>query len=335
VRRSRRGATPLVEPSLFSNRAYVSGVAFTLVFLGAMAGLMLTTGILLQVGLGFSALEASIAMAPWATGAFAGSGFAAVMMHRLGRRILHLGIGLMGVSLLALYGVVRAMGTELSGWDLLVPNLIGGAGMGMIFVPLFDIILGGVADGEVGSASGLLGSVQQLGMALGVAVLGTVLFGFAGGQAERNFDAGAAPGLRAALVQAGVPAGERAPMIAALRTCVVDREGQADPEAVPAACEALRPAGSPAVAAAMRRAESTDARAGLSWTGRAARARHARPDRLAFGLVFALPPKARVPAGARSEPADRRPGPGRLSRRRPSRPRRTPLARGRPPGRPR
>ena len=54
--------------------------------------------------------------------------------------------------------------------------VIFGAGMGMIFVPLFDIIVGDLADDEVGSASGVLTSVQQLGASLGIAVLGTVFF---------------------------------------------------------------------------------------------------------------------------------------------------------------
>ena len=49
--------------------------------------------------------------------------------------------------------------------------------MGMIFVPLFGIVMGEVDDHEVGSASGLLTSVEQLGASLGVAVLGTVFFG--------------------------------------------------------------------------------------------------------------------------------------------------------------
>ena len=48
--------------------------------------------------------------------------------------------------------------------------------MGMIFVPLFSIIMGEVDDHEVGSATGLLESLQQLGASLGVAVLGTLFF---------------------------------------------------------------------------------------------------------------------------------------------------------------
>ena len=54
--------------------------------------------------------------------------------------------------------------------------------MGMIFVPLFDIILGGVEDHEMGSATGVLGSIQQLAMALGIAVLGTIFFGIVGAE---------------------------------------------------------------------------------------------------------------------------------------------------------
>jgi hypothetical protein len=49
--------------------------------------------------------------------------------------------------------------------------------MGMIFVPLFSIIIGDIDDHEVGSASGLLEALQQLGASLGVAALATLFFG--------------------------------------------------------------------------------------------------------------------------------------------------------------
>jgi hypothetical protein len=52
--------------------------------------------------------------------------------------------------------------------------------MGMIFVPLFGIIMGEIADHEVGSASSSLEAIQQLGASLGVAVLGTIFFGITG-----------------------------------------------------------------------------------------------------------------------------------------------------------
>jgi hypothetical protein len=57
--------------------------------------------------------------------------------------------------------------------------------MGAIWVPMFEIIVGDVADHEVGSASGVLQAVQQLGMSLGIAAIGTVFFGALGSHAVR------------------------------------------------------------------------------------------------------------------------------------------------------
>ncbi|MEV6009627.1 MFS transporter [Streptomyces sp. NPDC051976] len=180
VRRSRAGRMPLVEPSVFTKRAYVSGVGFAIAFTASMGGMILTLGVFLQLGLGYSALHSSLTTAPWALGALFGSAFGGITMHRLGRRVLQLGLVLMGVGILALYGVFQWAGAGITHWDFVAPLLIGGFGMGMIFVPLFDIILNGVEPHEMGSASGTLQSLQQLGMTLGIAVLGTVFFDILG-----------------------------------------------------------------------------------------------------------------------------------------------------------
>jgi MFS family permease len=57
-------------------------------------------------------------------------------------------------------------------------ELVGGMGMGFSLPPLFDFILAGVADHEVGSASGVLNAIQQLGASLGIAVLATIFFAY-------------------------------------------------------------------------------------------------------------------------------------------------------------
>lgn len=176
AKRKRAGRSTLVEPSVFRNRSYVSGVVFAVVFFGAMAGTFVL-GMFLQLGLGFSPIHASLTMAPWAFGAMIGAGFGGAMMAKLGRNLLHIGLAVMAAGLIGMYAVLQATGTAVSHWDLVAPNIAGGIGMGMIFVPLFDIVLGRVADHEVGSASGMLGSFEQLGIALGVAVIGTVFFG--------------------------------------------------------------------------------------------------------------------------------------------------------------
>jgi EmrB/QacA subfamily drug resistance transporter len=173
--RTQRGAGPvLVRLSVFAKRSYTSGVAFVVAFFGAISGFSLTVGLFLQLGLGYTPLEASLAMAPWAVGAFVGSAVGATALSGLGRRVLHLGLGLMMAGLVWLYLTLSADGLPI------VPLVVFGVGMGMIFVPLFDIIVGDLADDEVGSASGVLTSVEQLGASLGIAVLGTVFFTNAG-----------------------------------------------------------------------------------------------------------------------------------------------------------
>jgi EmrB/QacA subfamily drug resistance transporter len=197
VRRKRSGRTPLVEPSVFAKRSYAAGVLFAIGFTAAMGGLMLTIGLFLQIGLRYTPLHASLTMAPWAFGAIAGTGISGALMARLGRRLLHLGLTGMTLGVLGFYAVFQLTGTDIGAAELLVPNLVGGIGMGMIFTPMFDIILGGVADREVGSATGILQAVQQLGISLGVAVIGTVFFGL---MADSSRHAAAA----AALVTAGL-----------------------------------------------------------------------------------------------------------------------------------
>jgi hypothetical protein len=77
---------------------------------------------------------------------------------------------------LGMLAVVSATGTGLSVWQIAGPELVAGAGMGMLLAPLFDFVLAGVEDDEVGSASGVLNATQQLAGAIGIAAIGTVFF---------------------------------------------------------------------------------------------------------------------------------------------------------------
>jgi EmrB/QacA subfamily drug resistance transporter len=175
--RARGGAPVLVRLAVFAKRSYSSGVVFVIAFFGVIAGFGLAVGLFLQLGLGYSPLRASLTMAPWAVGAFLGSAIGATVLAGLGRRILHIGLSLMAAGLVLL---LAAMDETVGFGGLVAPFAIYGFGMGMIFVPLFDIIVGDLTDDEVGSASGVLTSVQQLGASLGIAVLGTVFFSAVG-----------------------------------------------------------------------------------------------------------------------------------------------------------
>ncbi|HEY1177271.1 MAG TPA: MFS transporter [Phytomonospora sp.] len=179
VRRKRAGRTTLVEPSVFRKRPYTFGAITAVAFTAAMGGTMLILSLLMQVGLGFTPLRASLTTLPWAIGTVVGTVVSGQLMARHGRRLLHVGLAVMAVGLAALLAVFELAGTSITSWHFVIPTLIGGFGMGQVFGPLFDIITAGVDDREVGSASGILQSVQQIGMSLGIAVLGTVFFGLA------------------------------------------------------------------------------------------------------------------------------------------------------------
>jgi EmrB/QacA subfamily drug resistance transporter len=183
--RSRTGATPLIELSVFSKRSYVSGVVFVMAFFAAIVGVGLSIGMFLQLGFGYSAQHAALATAPWAVGAFLGTGVGATQGPKLGRRVLHIGLVGLAIGCGLLLGLLSWAGTGTSQLELAGPLLVGGFGMGMVFIPLFDIIMAGVEDHEVGSAAGALESLQQLGASLGVAVLGTVFFGGIGTRPTR------------------------------------------------------------------------------------------------------------------------------------------------------
>jgi predicted MFS family arabinose efflux permease len=182
VRRRRARRDPLVEPSVFRHRPYRAGVVFSIVFTGSLGGIVMIFNVFLQNGLGFSPWHSAITTAPWAAGAFVGSAAGGVAMTRLGRRVLHAGLVVEAAGLLGIYAVLRGAGGGVSTVDLVAPMVIGGAGMGMVFVPLFDIVMAGVRPREMGSASGVLQTVNSLGMSLGIAGIGAIFFALIGGR---------------------------------------------------------------------------------------------------------------------------------------------------------
>jgi EmrB/QacA subfamily drug resistance transporter len=171
-----RGGSPLIDLGVFRNRSYTSGLVFILAFFGVVVGFSLSFGLFLQLGLGYSAMHASLTSTSMAAGAFVGSALSGTLGARLGRRILHLGLVVMAVGTVGFLLVLDHVGSGVTGWDMTAPLAVYGLGMGAIFVPLFDLILGDVQMHQLGSASGVLECVQQFGAALGVAVLGTVFF---------------------------------------------------------------------------------------------------------------------------------------------------------------
>ena len=175
-RRRRMGRDPLIEPSIFGHRGYSAGALVLLLYFGGMIGSMLSITLFLQLGEGFSAVHAGLTLAPFALGTAVTAPIAGQRMATgSGRALIQAGgmISLVGYVAIAL---ILASTSHVSTWGLLGPLVVVGMGMGLFVVPVFDTIIAAVTDAETGSASGVLNAVQQLGGAIGVAVLGTIFF---------------------------------------------------------------------------------------------------------------------------------------------------------------
>jgi hypothetical protein len=175
-RRQRAGQATLIEPSLLRKRPFAAGLLVGLILFAGLVGLMFVLGMYLQVGLRYSPLRAGLTLAPWALGIAIGAVAGHTLSKGRGRRVLISGLAVMATGVLGQIATLHLAGTGLTPWHL-VPALLGtGLGTGAAMTPYFDLVLAGVDEHEVGSASGTLNAAQQLGGAMGVAVLATLFF---------------------------------------------------------------------------------------------------------------------------------------------------------------
>jgi hypothetical protein len=193
----RRGGDPLVVPALFGKRAFSGGLVVGLVFFSAMAGFSLIFSLYVQLGLGYSPLKAGLAGVPWSLGMVAGFGIAQAV-QRFGRTLIHAGTAIMAGGVAGFVLTLRVADGGVTPWALTPALLVTGLGMALLMAPFFDIVLAGVQPRESGTAGGVLTAIQQLGAALGVALLGTVFFELLGGRAAEP-----APGTGAAATRQG------------------------------------------------------------------------------------------------------------------------------------
>ena len=171
----RRTNSPLIEPTLLTNRTYISGVAVALALFGAFGGLLLCISLYGQLGEGWSPIHAGLTLTPMVVGMILGMVGSLAAVRRLGRHLLHTGILLIAAGAAAL-ALILSGAHAASTWDLVPGLFLIGAGVGASIGQLFRFILTSVSMDEVGSASGVLEAVQQLSTSLGVAVLGTIFF---------------------------------------------------------------------------------------------------------------------------------------------------------------
>lgn len=180
VWRQRSAETPIITPTLLKNRGFTSGMVMGALFFAAVAGVTYTVSLFLQGVLHDDAFTASLGLAPVAVGLIVASVVSAVVMARLGRLLVLIGLLLTLGGTVWLGLVVHAAGAAVGTWTMVGPLVLVGLGMGACFGTIFSFALGDIDPHETGSASGSLNAVQQLSNAGGSAAITTVFFAAAG-----------------------------------------------------------------------------------------------------------------------------------------------------------
>jgi hypothetical protein len=234
-----KDGSPLVVPALVRIKTFVVGLVINLTFEGAMLGFFLPFTLLLQVGLGFSVIKAALTGIPTAIGiSVTMAVFSQKVIGKLGRYAMVLGVFLMGSGLGLLYAMLKHLGLDMSPWAFIPGLLLVGAGMAMIMSPMFSVALADVDAKHAGSASGVLNAVQQLGGAIGIALIGLVFFAHIGTQAGQSFDK-VTPQLSQELTSLQVPAAAQEQIITASKACFIDRSAATDSSKTPESCQQL------------------------------------------------------------------------------------------------
>jgi EmrB/QacA subfamily drug resistance transporter len=167
-----RHHSPLIRLGLLRTRSLAAADLVMLVVAAGMFGMFYFASLYVQGVLGFSPLQAGLAFLPVTVGIVTGAGLSQRLIQRFGVRATAMGgMALAAIGLLIL-SRIPVQGSYLA--DLLPGLLLMAFGMGLTFVPITLIATTNVDERDAGLASGLLNSAQQVGGALGLAILATL-----------------------------------------------------------------------------------------------------------------------------------------------------------------
>jgi EmrB/QacA subfamily drug resistance transporter len=173
--KSRNGLSPLLETDLFGDRAFNVGALLILIFWGSTTPFSFSYVLLMQTGYGYSPLATAGSLAILG-GAF---GIVSPIASRLAsfgvRRIMMSGVLVDLAGMLLALVLCRTVDPLPAEW-LLPSLLLVGIGMGLFMTPILNVVMSGIHDRHVGSASGVLTTMQRGGNALGIAALEVPFF---------------------------------------------------------------------------------------------------------------------------------------------------------------
>jgi EmrB/QacA subfamily drug resistance transporter len=167
-----RSKHPLVPFRFFRSRTVTGSNAVALLVGASLFSMFFFISLYMQQVLGYGPLKAGFAYLPLAVTIMLSAGIASQLTTRVGfKPVLAAGLVFIAAGLLW-FSQVSVHGTYLG--DILGPSLLAAMGLGFAFVPVTIGAMAGVSERESGLASGLINTTQQIGGALGLAVLATV-----------------------------------------------------------------------------------------------------------------------------------------------------------------
>jgi EmrB/QacA subfamily drug resistance transporter len=168
-----RQRDPLMPFSIFRLRTLRGANLVGLLIGMSLFSMFFFISLYLQEVLQFSALKTGVAYLPLAVAIIMSAGFAAQLVNRIGFKLV-LVVGLLFVAVgLLWFAQVRAPGGSYAA-DVLGPSILAGIGLGLSFVPVTIAAVTGTTPREAGLASGLINTSQQVGGALGLAILASI-----------------------------------------------------------------------------------------------------------------------------------------------------------------
>jgi EmrB/QacA subfamily drug resistance transporter len=173
VQRKRNGKPALVDPEMFRAQLYRFGITGQMLQQIALGGAMIALPIFLQMVLEYNAMQAGLSLAPLSLSMFA---LALIAGKKAGARrpasIIRAGFALALLGLVILMPIVPRAD---SGWDLTIPLVVAGSGLGLLVSQLNNYTLSPISEERVSEAAGVNSAAGSFGLSFGLAFAGAIM----------------------------------------------------------------------------------------------------------------------------------------------------------------
>lgn len=171
----RRAQAPIVDLGVFRKISYTLGSIIMALVMGVLFGSMVLLPVMLQTLMGYSSIDAGMALAPRGMGSFAGMIVVGILSARVDPRHL------LAVGLTATAGTLiwfSTLNLQAGYWDFFWPQLVQGLALSLLFVPLTTLTMDGISPAGMGNATSVYNLIRNVGGALGIAAATTLLARF-------------------------------------------------------------------------------------------------------------------------------------------------------------